>query len=183
MGVKSDPMPADAQTFCTLDSKALIIHAPGFILEIDKRTGEWRQIVTPYDGRSLVPHGSARVSFDIHLNGHWLSALNRPALVRWEQRTTNDRFLVLIEIKLGAFYVRQWIQVDSDGMGFQRSLDLKYEGKLPGTLRAIDLALPALRLSEQEAGELVLPNYLPFHTLDLEAVTRRGFTREKVDEE
>jgi starch synthase (maltosyl-transferring) len=176
-------MPADAQTFCTLDSKALIIHAPGFILEIDKRTGEWRQIVTPYDGRSLVPHGSARVSFDIHLNGHWLSALNRPALVRWEQRTANGRFLVLIDIKLGAFYVRQWILVDSDGMGFQRSIDLKYEGRLPGTLRAIDLSLPVLRLSEQEAGELVLPNHLPFHTLDLETVTRRGLSRERVDEE
>src|SRR5437867_3903274 len=174
-------MAVDTNTFCTLDSHSLVICSPGIILEIDKSNGDWRQIVIRDCEKNIVPPGGGRIPFDMHVDGRWLSHEGAPEVIQWEQRSENGQFALMLDMSLGSFHARNWIRVDPDGMGFQRSLELRYRGEGRSALRAIELTLPSIRMHEENPGQLIFPNHSSFHVLDLAGVSRLAITREKAD--
>jgi len=172
-------MPVETNTFCTLGTHSLLLCTPEVTLEIDKQSGEWRQIVLRAGEREIVPAGGAVPGFDILLDGHWLAG--PPELVQWEQRTESGQFALMLEMNRDPFHVRQWILVDPDGMGFRRFLELRYRGNSTGVLKAIEISLPAIRMYADDAGVLLTPNHFPFRSLDLAAVARLALNRDRTD--
>lgn len=171
----------DPSTYCTIDAQSLLICSSGITLEVDKRTGEWRQVILRLGDRRIVPQGSSRLPFDLHCDGRWLSADTMPEVIQWDQRTEMGRFALRLEVTFGSFLVRERICMDPDGMGIQRSLDIRYRGSERGILRAVDLSLPAIRLDEHNPGTLILPNHSGRHSVSMEELGRMGATRERVD--
>ncbi len=98
-------MPVETNTFCTLGTHSLLLCTPEVTLEIDKQSGEWRQIVLRAGEREIVPAGGAVPGFDILLDGRWLAG--PPELVQWEQRTESGQFALMLEMNRDPFHVRQ----------------------------------------------------------------------------